>query len=290
MSLSTLRLGYIGFRGDPAEWIRFASDVFGLQAIETDDGVRFRLDERMWRISVEAGEASPDPVFIGLEYDSHPALDEVVGRLRAAGYQAVEDRELAQVRNVGRLIRTSSPDGVNIELFMGALTLSTPFASPTGARFVTGEAGLGHVLLLVPDMEQALHFYETILGLNRSDVVEMGPGIDAHFLNGGHRHHVVALASLPGLAGFDHLFVEVDHLATVGLAWDKVLAGAAPVARSIGQHANDPALSFYVQSPSGNLFEYGYGSKIIENPERWVQTRWESAYLWGGQFGSHSVR
>lgn len=285
----SITLGYIGFHGDPAKWKPFCEQVFGLQSVPTEDGIRFRTDERQWRIGVTPGEVDGLD-YVGLEIQSNAQLDHITQKLRDAGILVTEDKTLASVRQVGRLVTTTAPDGTKLELFTGAQISCTPFASPTGARFVTGDIGLGHILVLVPDIDEALTFYVDVLGLRRSDVVAMGPGIDAHFLGSGKRHHVVALCSLPDLSGLDHLFIEVDSIETVGIAWDKVLAGAAPVGRSLGQHANDPVVSFYAESPSGFLMEYGCGSTIIDNPDTWIESRWESAYLWGGTFGSRAVR
>ena len=289
MPKALLKLGYAGFKGDLAAWRQFGCDIFGLQSVAAPDELRFRADSRAWRLAVRAAD-QPGLDYLGLEVATHEDLDAIVARLKAAGHEASEDPALAKRRDVQRLVATTAPDGTALELFIGALIVSTPFASPTGARFVTGEAGLGHVLLLVPDIDAALTFFTQVIGLSRSDSIEVAPGCDGHFLNGGHRHHIVALAKLPGVTGFDHIYLEVDDIVTVGQAWDRVQAGAAPVGRSLGQHANDPAISFYAGSPSGFLFEYGHGSRVIENPETWVETRWESAYLWGGTFGTHAIR
>jgi 3,4-dihydroxy-9,10-secoandrosta-1,3,5(10)-triene-9,17-dione 4,5-dioxygenase len=283
-----LKLGYAGFRGDTAEWERFGCDLFGLQAIRQLNELRFRADARAWRLAVRPSD-NPGLDYLGIEVGTRDDLDGIASRLIVAGHEAIEDEDCAKRRNVQRLLRTHTPDGTKLEFFVGALTVSTPFSSPTGARFVTGEAGLGHVLLLVPDLQAALTFFTEVIGLRRSDSIEVAPGCDGHFLNGGLRHHIVALAQLPDVVGFDHIYLEVEDLTSVGQAWDKVMSGAAPIARSIGQHANDPAISFYVGSPSGFLFEYGCGSTLIDDPDTWVETRWESAYLWGGTFGTHAV-
>jgi len=284
-----IRLGYAGIRGDLNEWSAFASGIFGLQAVPADEGLRFRVDERAWRLAVRP-DGEPGLDFFGLEVDSLATLEAIANRLRTMGYAATFDPVLARQRQVYRLLVTEAPDRTRIEIFVGGLIVSEPFASPTGARFVTGAAGLGHVLLLVPDIDEALRFFVDGIGLRRSDTIEVVPGSDGHFLNGGMRHHVVALAHIPGVEGFDHLYLEVDRISTVGQAWDKVQGGAAPVGRSLGQHANDPALSFYTISPSGFMLEYGYGSTLVSDPDRWVETRWESAYLWGGTFGSRAIR
>lgn len=284
-----IQLGYAGFAGDIAAWKAFGEGIFGMQALEVQDNeLRFRVDEHAWRIAVRQAQ-QPGVDYIGLQVGDHATLDSIVARLQAHGHQAVECADTASKRNVVRLVATTAPDGTRVELFVGLMTVSAPFASPTGARFVTGDAGLGHVLLLVPDIDQALDFFMNIIGLRRSDSIEVVPGHDGHFLHGGRRHHIVALASIPGVTGFDHIYLEVDRLSTVGQAWDAVQKGAAPIARSLGQHANDPAVSFYVQSPSGFLFEYGFASRLIENEATWTESRWESAYLWGGTFGTHAV-
>ncbi|QUT07212.1 VOC family protein [Sphingobium phenoxybenzoativorans] len=283
-----IQLGYAGFAGDMSAWLDFGCGIYGLQALPGENELRFRIDDRAWRIAIRQSD-TPGVDYIGLEVGTLRDLQAIAGRLRQFGHQATENRDLAKTRNVFHLIETEAPDGTRIELFVGGLTLSEAFVSPTGARFVTGSAGLGHVLLLVPDIEAALAFFVDVIGLRRTDSIEVVPGSDGHFLNGGKRHHVVALAHIPGVTGFDHIYLEVDRMSTVGRAWDKVSGGAAPVARSLGQHANDPALSFYAQSPSGFLFEYGFASTLIDDPESWTETRWESAYLWGGTFGSHAV-
>ncbi|WP_374413617.1 VOC family protein [Novosphingobium colocasiae] len=290
MEKPVVRLGYAGFRGDRAEWQRFACDIFGLQAVPAhdDNELRLRADERAWRLAVrETGDPGLD--YLGFEVANHEDLDGIMARLHAHGFAAQEDPSLARRRDVQRLVVTTAPDGTPLEFFIGGLIVSRPFASPTGARFVTGEAGLGHVLLIVPDAAEALRYFTQVIGLRRSDSIEVAPGCDGHFLNGGLRHHIVAVAEIPGLTGFDHIYLEVEDLVHVGQAWDKVSGGAAPVARSIGQHANDPAISFYTGSPSGFLFEYGCHSRLIPDVNTWVETRWESAYLWGGTYGTHAV-
>jgi 3,4-dihydroxy-9,10-secoandrosta-1,3,5(10)-triene-9,17-dione 4,5-dioxygenase len=280
-----IRLGYVGFRGDVAAWRELLCDIYGLQFVPHEGGARFRTDERLWRIAVEPGAGDP-LAYLGLEIDSDSEFDDLGARLAADGYSPCEDKQLATHRNVSRLFTCKDPDGTPLEFYLGGLTSSQPFVSGTGARFVTGRSGLGHVLLSVSDLERGLHFYEQLVGFRRSDVIEISPGLEGYFLNGGHRHHVVAIGALPSFVGLHHIYLEVDSIPTVGRAWDKVLAGAAPIVSSLGQHANDPAVSFYVESPSGFAFEYGCGSRLISDELPWIQTRWDTAYLWGGHPGS----
>ena len=50
------------------------------------------------------------------------------------------------------------------------------------AGFVTGAQGLGHVVLLVPDLDAAERFFTAALGLRRTDTVE-GGGLDLRFFH-----------------------------------------------------------------------------------------------------------
>ena len=79
------------------------------------------------------------------------------------------------------------------------------------AGFVTGSQGLGHVVLLVPDLDAAERFFTEALGMRRSDTVE-GGGFDLRFFHcagSAARHHTVAFAAVPGMAGLHHLMLEV---------------------------------------------------------------------------------
>lgn len=279
-----LSLGYLGIYGDADEWRRFAVDIYGMQPVYGGEVLRLRADERAWRLAVEPG-TSPGVAYVGIEVESSQHLDDVMARIKKAGLDVTEDKHLALARNVVRLARTTAPDGTPIELFTGAMVMSDPFLSPTGAKFVTGKAGLGHVLLLVPDLAAALEYYTKVLGFRISDAVRVAEGSDAYFLHGGLRHHVIALASIPGANGLDHIFTEVDSITTVGRAWERVEAGAAPVVRTLGQHANDPVTSFYARSPSGFAFEYGVNATVIDDEDTWIFKRYDSIYLWGGHIG-----
>ena len=219
--------------------------------------------------------------FLGLELDTFEDLDALAERLRTAGFDPVEDPALASERRVSRLLRVRDPDSNLLEFHVGQMVSPHAFASPTAARFVTGNAGIGHVLLSVADLSASVHFYKDVVGMGRSDILDMGGGIEGHFLNGGLRHHVIALASIPDMVGLHHIYLEVDSMLTVGRAWDAIRRERLPIVSQIGQHANDPALSFYVGSPSAFAFEYGTGSLTID-PETWVETRWDTAFLWGG--------
>lgn len=277
--MTNFRLGYAGFRGNHEKWKAFAGDLFGLQPMDGPE-LLFRADEKAWRLRIldEEGAAVR---FLGVELDDFDALDDLAIRLERAGHPASFDEDVAAARSVSRVLVTADPDGTPLEFYVGLMVANSPFQSPTGVTFTTGRAGLGHVLLSVSDIGRSLAFYRDLVGFRRSDILEMGGGMEGHFLNGGCRHHVVALAAVPDFVGLHHVFLEVDEISDVGRAWDRVQQADVPIVSRIGQHANDPALSFYVESPSGFAVEYGANSLKID-PATWTETRWDSPFIWGG--------
>jgi hypothetical protein len=98
----------------------------------------------------------------------------------------------------------------------------------------------------------------------------------------GHaaRHHTVAVAGVPGRAGFHHLMLEVTNLDDVGTALDIVNARKIPLAMSLGRHTNDLMTSFYVRTPSGFEIEYGTGGRLVDD-DSWETRLHDAGSLWG---------
>ena len=79
-------------------------------------------------------------------------------------YKEATAAELAD-RRVDEMIRFQDPSGNTLEVFHGAALEHRRVVSPYGHRFVTGEQGLGHVVLTTRDDAESLHFYRDVLGL-----------------------------------------------------------------------------------------------------------------------------
>ena len=195
--MSVGSLGYIGLKvKDPDAWAGYATGVLGLMPGEVTG--RYRLDDMAWRIAVEAGEAD-DLSFMGFEVAGSAELEAVRGRLAEGGVAVGNgDPALLAERGVLGLITCQDPDGLQVEVFYGpTLRTETPFASPAGVTgFVTGEQGLGHVVLSTRDMAAARHFYQDLLGFRLSDIIHMQPspqfGFDMEFFHCNARHHTLA--------------------------------------------------------------------------------------------------
>ena len=83
------------------------------------------------------------------------------------------------------------------------------------------------------------------------------PPVWFRFLGCNPRHHSLALAPMPAPAGIVHLMIEVATLDDVGRALERCAPAEAPVSASLGRHANDLMVSFYVRTPGGFDIEYG---------------------------------
>lgn len=280
---SVVGLGYtLVSATDLTAWREFAVDLLGLQiAEENQDRLLLRMDQQAYRIDIRRG-ASDRVTTLGWEVTGQRELDQLAAALEAAGFAVTSGKDdECRERMVSGLIRFEDPEGTTAEIFYGLKKERGPFISPTGARFKTGAQGLGHAFQMVDDEEAYRALYQDVLGFRLSDFIDFAPGLAGTFLHCGRRHHSFAYAPFPrGPRGVGHLMFEVDDLDVVGRAWDKVVAGAAPVALTFGRHTNDEMISFYAVSPSGFQVEYGFGGREIDDAT-FRPSRYDRASYWG---------
>ena len=272
-------LTYIGVRSPEVEpWRDFATALLGMQIADgsTDDCLLLRMDDRHHRIAVQQGE--PGLAYLGFEVATRQALNELVAKLAAGGVTVEEDKALAAQRRVHDLYRCQDPAGNQVELVAGQLSPKTAFASPRGVTFKTGEQGLGHVFMLVPEFEPTWHFYVDLLGLRLSDTIG-NDAFEGTFLHCNPRHHTLAFAAA-GFSAMLHVMVEVDSLEAVGRAYDIVRERGLPVSMSLGMHTNDHMVSFYVPTPAGFDIEYGTGGRAIDDTT-WTVGHYNDISYWG---------
>ena len=230
-------------------------------------------------------------VAVGWEAAGLAALTRVRAALDAEGIEtrdATAD-ELAE-RRVEALVHVDDPNGTHLEIHAGAALDHRPTRSRWGTRFVAGDLGLGHVVLPEPRMDEAMAFYEGLLGFQHRDSMRlpgMGPdGTDAwiRFLGCNARHHSLALFQGPVPSGIVHLMVEVDDLDAVGRGLDRCRELDAPLSATLGRHTNDHMVSFYVQTPGGFDVEYGTAGRLVD-PATWVTTEITAVSYWGHRWG-----
>lgn len=273
-------LSYVGFVSPAADaWRTFGTEVLGAQlAPEREDGaVALRVDEHAPRLVVHPGDAD-DVAYVGWDCGDGAGLAAAVERVRADGFAVTEEPATAAVRQVAALASFTDPFGFRHELTHG-LAEAGPFTPGRPmSGFLTGDQGLGHMVVIVPDLDAGMAFYTGTLGMLVSDHIEMGMSL--RFLHCNARHHTMALTAVPGLVGVHHLMLEVVDVDDVGRALDVVNERGLPLAMSLGRHTNDLMTSFYVRTPSGFEIEYGAGGRQIDDAT-WQVDTYDAMSLWG---------
>jgi 3,4-dihydroxy-9,10-secoandrosta-1,3,5(10)-triene-9,17-dione 4,5-dioxygenase len=263
-------LGYVRVQTtDVARWRELTVDALGFAegTGPVPGGLYLRMDERSARVIVLPGDT--DRVLsIGWEVRDQFALAAVTAAVEAAG-AAVKPLPAAECadRAVEEAITFLDPAGVPVEVFFGPLLDHAPLLTGLGQRFVTGEQGLGHVVLPTTAMEETLTFYTQVLGFRPRGAMRLGPaGPRIRFLGVNRRHHSLAICPAPhdGPPGLIHLMVEVDSLDAVGRALDRVGEAGFSVSSTLGRHTNDKMISFYVRAPGGWDIEYGTDGMLVD--------------------------
>jgi extradiol dioxygenase len=273
-------LSYIGFGSPNAEaWTTFGPEVLGAQLAEPgpDGAVRLRVDGADARIIVHPA-ASEQLAYLGWDVADAAGLAAATERVEAAGITVEPDGDAASLRHAEELAAFIDPFGFRHELSFG-LARGGPFVPGRPlSGFVTGKGGLGHAVLIVPDLEAATQFYGDVLGFKVSDDIEQG--LKIRFFHCNPRHHTVAVAHVPGMVGMHHLMLEVGSIDDVGTGLDIVNERGIPLAMSLGRHTNDHMTSFYVRTPSGFEIEYGTGGLLIDDAT-WQVTTLDAQSTWG---------
>ncbi|MBI4934146.1 MAG: VOC family protein [Actinobacteria bacterium] len=270
---------YVGFVSpNAADWRTFGPEVLGAQLVDHPEGaVALRVDDRAARLMVHEGEVD-DVAYVGWDCGDAVGLADIVQRVRAAGITVVDDSAAAAVRQVEALAAFTDPWGFRHELTHG-LAEGGPFQPGRPMNgFLTGGQGLGHLVFLLPDLDDGMRFYTETLGFLLSDHIEMG--ISLRFLHCNPRHHTLALSAVPGIVGIHHLMLEVNDVDDVGRALDIVNERSIPVAMGLGRHTNDHMTSFYVRTPSGFEIEYGAGGRVIDDAT-WEVEVYDAMSIWG---------
>ena len=290
-------MGYVRVAStDLEQWRTFAGKVLGLAEGRGPDprNQYWRIDQVSARLVVFPSDVDQLSA-VGWEVADPRALQEAREHLQKAGVAFVEGtaEELAE-RRVQELVRFSDPWDNVFELFHGITYESHPLVTPYAARFVTGDQGMGHIVVPVLDDVEALRFYTDVLGFRLRDSMSMpgefvgkepGSQVWLRFLGVNPRHHSLAFLPMPNASKCVHIMLEVEALDDVGRALTRVRKHQAPLSATLGRHMNDEMVSFYVRSPGGFDVELGTDGLTVED-DRWVARESTAVSYWGHDFGA----
>ncbi|MGW4335067.1 iron-dependent extradiol dioxygenase HsaC [Rhodococcus koreensis] len=280
---------------DMAAWREYGLKVLGMvEGKGSDpDALYLRMDDFPARLVIFPGEHDRLSVS-GWETANAAELQEVRDNLSAAGVAFKEGTaEQLQDRRVDELITFEDPSGNTLEAFHGAALEHRRVVSPYGHKFVTGEQGLGHVVLSTTDDDASLHFYRDVLSFRLRDSMRLPPQMVGRpadgkpawlrFFGCNPRHHSLAFLPMPTPSGIVHLMIEVENSDDVGLCLDRALRKKVKMSATLGRHVNDLMLSFYMKTPGGFDVEFGCEGRQVED-ESWIARESTAVSLWGHDF------
>ncbi|MFT5576882.1 MAG: 3,4-dihydroxy-9,10-secoandrosta-1,3,5(10)-triene-9,17-dione 4,5-dioxygenase [Bermanella sp.] len=286
-------LGYVIIETtDLPRWQHFATEVLGLAAVEGPEGSLYlKMDERHHRYWIRPGRQDRLRAS-GWECRDQADYKAALDSLTAAGIEVqVGGKMDAAQRKVQAYSHCTDPSGNVVELFWGPISDFERFVSPIGVSgFVTGDMGLGHIVLPAKQFEASSAFWQEALGMSLSDFInyDMGAGqppVRIQFMHCNNpRQHSVALVEMDSGFGCDHLLLETTSIDEVGRALYRCEDNDIPLQVSLGRHINDDMISFYMYSPTGFSIEYGAGGKRIEDWNEHQVTEATRGSHWGHRF------
>ncbi|MRV72076.1 biphenyl 2,3-dioxygenase [Duganella sp. FT92W] len=291
-------LGYIVAEStDTAAWRHYGEQVLGMMSLDAPDGgLALKMDERAARIHVVKGERD-GYLASGWELAGEQAFQAAQDSLRQRDIAfQLADSATCAARHVQQMLWVADPSGNRHELYWGVKTDFRRFASPIGVSgFVTGELGLGHVVLPAPDFDRTYGFLKDVLGFQLSDIFRMRippeftpdpaePEKRIYFLHCANgRHHSLGIFEMSAPSGCIHAMVEVESMDEVGRALDRVRQHGVKMSATLGRHCNDRMTSFYMKTPGGFDMEYGHGGLVVDWDHHSVYEA-TAVSLWGHDF------
>ena len=293
--MSVSSLGYITITAqDIPAWKSFGVDTLGLMlddGASDDASLYFRMDDHPSRLIIQQG-AEDKLAAVGWEFADSAAYEAMIAKLQSSGANVDRgDSAGADLRGVTEFGVTADSAGNPIEIYHSRTRLVDDFQSTQCVdQFITGDMGMGHVVLPAPNIDETQAFYNGVMGFGNSDNLvlpapaEGAPEMNIRFMHASNRrHHSLALFNYPNPVGIVHLILEVPDVDCVGACLDRVQAAGYPLMSTLGRHCNDNMLSFYVVGPGGIAVEYGCEGKQIDW-QNYQSTESTQGDFWGHDY------
>jgi 2,3-dihydroxybiphenyl 1,2-dioxygenase len=261
--MNIIGIGYIGFESAKLDaWREYGPEVMGFQIApspESDpESLYFKMDDRRHRLAFHPGTIDR-VTYIGWEARNRLDYLDAVKKLETHGVEyEVGDAGLCDTRGVKELVRFRDPVGYQHELFYAQKWTPRSFApGRSHGGYVCDERGVGHLVLMTPEFTPELeNFLIEVMGLQWYGW-GAGKGRTEFFRSqlNNQTSHDIAYGLAPGRMGIQHIGVFVNSVRDVGETYDIVQEKELDMLMTLGQHTQDPHLSFYHFNPSGFAFE-----------------------------------
>ena len=139
---------------------------------------------------------------------------------------------------------------------------------------------LSHVLVFTSDIDRAIDFYSTIVGLRLSDRSDRVAFM--HAIHGSD-HHILAFAQSGG-PGLHHCSWDMRGIDDIGLGAMQMAGKGYTRGWGLGRHVLGSNYFHYVQDPWGSYAEYSCDIDFVPAAQRWQAGHHapeDSFYLWG---------
>ncbi|CAN0587013.1 unnamed protein product, partial [Ectocarpus sp. 12 AP-2014] len=148
-----------------------------------------------------------------------------------------------------------------------------------------------HTVLPAPDFDATVEFFVDVLGFGLSDLMKIRftpdpaePEKRLWFMHCNGRHHSLALFETPMPSGCVHIMLEAADFNEVGYAMDRRETHKVRLTATLGRHANDHMVSFYMATPSGFDVEFGAEGRVIDDWSQYPAFQSTVASFWGHDF------
>ncbi|MSQ32425.1 MAG: hypothetical protein EXR59_04210 [Dehalococcoidia bacterium] len=267
---------------------KFMTLILGMQVSDRDElgNVFLKMDERHHRFVLHP-QGNNDIAYAGWEVKNEDELMAIASQLKAEGIEVERGTAAnAQGRRVMGLIKLKDPSGIPTEVYYGPmLNYGNNFKSPREiSGFVTGEMGIGHIVISADNFEKSLQFYKDLLGFRVTNLSGTpGEGFRMAFMHCNPRHHSlgIQMARVPSQGSgpyglmparrLQHVMIQAGNIDDVGSTNYLCLEKGVPFAKTFGRHGNDHMLSFYIWTPAGFGLEYGCGGRQVDD-STWIVT------------------
>ena len=229
----------------------FATDVFGLQASDSDDdNRRFRSDARNYALCYTRNDGPAVALTVARPED----LDAAEGRL-AEWSPSRLDAEECRIRQVKSGLAVTAPNGVTVELVWRPLTSGWRYHGPRDA----GITGFEAVQLACTDIAANEVFWTRGIGLAVSDWIG-----EAAFLRLDEAHHRIALypSERDGILGASW---AVEGINNVMQGWYFLQSRQVAVMHGPGRQAASNAVFVTAKGP-GDI-HYSYVAETEAGPQ-----------------------
>ncbi|HSB95935.1 MAG TPA: VOC family protein [Spongiibacteraceae bacterium] len=296
--MSIHSLGYITVQStDLTRWVDYGTQVAGFAVNDAlgaanSDKLYLKMDDRPYRFLVEKAETDRYGAS-GWEANNPTSFAATIKQLRDAGAEVIQGSaaEIA-ARQVQDMVKFTDPSGNQHELFWGAISNFGRFISPVGVKsFVTGDMGLGHTVLPAANFDATVKFFTEVLGFGLSDLMKVRfspdpaePEKRLYFLHCNNRHHSLALFEMDMPTRCVHVMVETCEIDEVGRALDRMATTGTKLTGTLGRHANDHMVSFYMLTPGGFMIEYGADGMIVDDWNKYSSFQSTVNSFWGHDF------